>query len=827
MRYILSTICVLFCGFFGYGNEIDKKIISAKRNSHSIKIDGILSEEGWKNIGKTSEFIQFEPIAGKPATFQNDIHVLYDDNAIYIGAILYDAEPDKILKELSIRDQLANADNFSVFFDPYNSGLHGFLFQITSSGVQIDAVITDNKEDIKWNTIWESDIKINHNNWTVEIKIPLSSLRFKNEDKQNWGLQFIREIRRFREKSYWSPVDPLIKGWVQQSGSLANLENIKTPVRLSFSPYLSGYIDHFSDKTNNISESNTAYNAGLDIKYGINDAFTLDMTVIPDFGQVISDKQVLNLSPFEVFFEENRQFFTEGTELFNKGNLFYSRRIGGRPFQYNKINSELRAGEKIVSNPDVAQLFNASKITGRTNSGTGLGFFNAIVGRTYAEIENENGGIRNVLTNPLTNFNAVVIDRNLINNSFVRLINTNVWREGQFYDANATGVNFDAKNKKQTYHLGGDVALTQKISDAGNNAGYSYNISAGKTSGKWLYDVKHGIESVQYDPNDMGFLFSANKQYYSIDITRQEFKPKNSKLQKWEYVFSANYRSLYQPKSFSTSSFGVKTFYLWKSRNAVGGSAYYSPYEERDYFEPRTPGFTKYVASPTYYRYGAFFSSDYRKPIALDINFNAVTYTKENRQNLSYRIAPRFRLSDKFSIFPDILFTHILFEPGYVNKNLITDVPLEINSSEVLIGVRNRFIVENTFTIRWIFTNNIGMNTRIRHYYDNVQYQHFGILNENGGLKKINFDGKDGNEKYIFDRNVNIFNIDLQLNWRFLPGSDMVFVWKNQIFSSSLKEEVDYFNNLGDVLNHPQNNSFSIRFLFFVDYLYLKNWQKV
>lgn len=91
------------------------KIISAKRNSHSIKIDGILSEEGWKNIGKTSEFIQFEPIAGKPATFQNDIHVLYDDNAIYIGAILYDAEPDKILKELSIRDQLANADNFSVF----------------------------------------------------------------------------------------------------------------------------------------------------------------------------------------------------------------------------------------------------------------------------------------------------------------------------------------------------------------------------------------------------------------------------------------------------------------------------------------------------------------------------------------------------------------------------------------------------------------------------------------------------------------------------------------------------------------------------------------
>lgn len=202
--------------------------------------------------------------------------------------------------------------------------------------MQIDAVITDNKEDIKWNTIWESDIKINHNNWTVEIKIPLSSLRFKNEDKQNWGLQFIREIRRFREKSYWSPVDPLIKGWVQQSGSLANLENIKTPVRLSFSPYLSGYIDHFSDKTNNISESNTAYNAGLDIKYGINDAFTLDMTVIPDFGQVISDKQVLNLSPFEVFLKKTGSFLRKEPSCLIKVTYFIQGESEADPFSTTK-----------------------------------------------------------------------------------------------------------------------------------------------------------------------------------------------------------------------------------------------------------------------------------------------------------------------------------------------------------------------------------------------------------------------------------------------------------------------------------------------------------
>jgi hypothetical protein len=193
--------------------------------------------------------------------------------------------------------------------------------------------VSNNDEDYNWNAVWSSEISINENNWTVELKIPFSSLRFTSNEQQQWGMQFNREIRRFREQSYWNPVDPSVQGWVQQSGLLTHLENIKTPVRLGLFPYVSGYLDHTNDPKSNTSVTNTAYNAGLDVKYGINDAFTLDMTLIPDFGQVISDRQVLNLTPFEVFFEENRQFFTEGTELFNKGNLFYSRRIGSTPLK--------------------------------------------------------------------------------------------------------------------------------------------------------------------------------------------------------------------------------------------------------------------------------------------------------------------------------------------------------------------------------------------------------------------------------------------------------------------------------------------------------------
>src|SRR5690606_30343996 len=133
---------------------------------------------------------------------------------------------------------------------------------------------------------------------------------------------------------------------------------------------------------------------GMDVKYGINDAFTVDLTLIPDFGEAQSDNQVLNLSPFEVKFDENRQFFTEGVELFNKGGYFYSRRVGGRPIHYWDVEDSLGEGEEILENPLETQLYNATKISGRTSKGLGLGFFNAVAGSSFAKIKKENGEIQ-------------------------------------------------------------------------------------------------------------------------------------------------------------------------------------------------------------------------------------------------------------------------------------------------------------------------------------------------------------------------------------------------------------------------------------------------
>ena len=228
------------------------------------------------------------------------------------------------------------------------------------------------------------------------------------------------------------------------------IKDIEAPVRLFLYPYVSVNAGHFPNGDATQSNWTQGFNAGMDLKYGINDAFTLDMTLIPDFSQVRSDNQVLNLSPFEVQFDENRQFFTEGTELFNKGNLFYSRRIGRTPKGFYDIEDQLDSTEILLSNPSVTQLINSTKVSGRTNKGLGIGFFNAITNSMYAEVEDTiNGTVRQIKTEPLTNYNIAVLDQNLKNNSYITLINTNTERFDTERDANVTGLEFSLNDKKK------------------------------------------------------------------------------------------------------------------------------------------------------------------------------------------------------------------------------------------------------------------------------------------------------------------------------------------------------------------------------------------
>lgn len=821
---ILVILCLMACGSVMANTSNDTlKSMTASRLIKNISIDGKLSEDIWAAAEKATSFVQTEPTPGKPSIFNTEVAFLYDNNAIYIGARMYDSEPDKILHEMSLRDNIGNADNFGVLIDSYKSGLNGFMFYVTASGIQLESIVTNNEDDTNWNAIWESAVSIDDQGWVAEIRIPYSALRFPSNAEQEWKVQFGREIRRFRETSFWSPIDPTINGWVQQSGLVTGIKNIKSPIRLSLTPYVSGYLNTTYDPNSTgdkVSASN-AYSAGLDLKYGINDGFTLDMTLIPDFGQVISDKKVLNLTPFEVFFQENRQFFTEGTELFNKGQLFYSRRIGGLPLHYFDAFFQAKEGETLVSNPETTQLINATKISGRTTKGTGIGFFNAIVGQQHATYRHENGTDRKIVTNPVTNYNSFVIDQNLKNNSFVSVMNSNVYRLGDDYDANTTGVFYNFKTKDQRYFVSGNGVLSQQFFTDATTRGHTYNISLGKASGNWTYEAGHGVESDTYDPNDLGFLYSPNEKYYYISGGYSQFKPKNQKIQQYNINSFINYSRLYKPNVYNDFSININTFVLFKSRFAFGVNSRIEPALTYDYFEPRTSDFSRFLTWPKNYRFGSFVSTDYRKPFAFDAGFSYRTFNADPRKYLSISLDPRIRFSDKFSMFFSSSISDIRLEPGYVNRSLVQEDIDGMAPSDILMGMRNRLIIDNSVTGRYIFNNLMGINLRIRHYWDKVRYQHFGRLGQNGFPELLSFDGHDADGNPVFDRNVNIFNIDLQYNWRFAPGSDMIIVWKNQVFNTDREYNRNYLQNLGGVFDSYQTNDFSVRILYYLDYLYL------
>jgi len=347
MKIYLITALSVFYLFNSQGlYSQEQRSIQPFKIDEKVTIDGVFDEEVWKHATVATDFIQTQPQPKEISTERTEVQIAYDDQAMYIAAKLFVKEGTPIYKELGQIDDLSvNAESFFVFFDTFNDDQNGFGFGLTAAGVQQDAKYSPDSEDFQWNGVWESDVRVDENGWYAEMRIPFFNLRFSKQDSQDWGINFLRNIRHNREQAFWNHVDQNVNGFVNQWGELQNIESIDTPLRLFFTPFLS---TNFSKVSNSPTQSD--FNAGLDVKYGINESFTLDMTLIPDFGGVQSDEQILNLSPFEQAFEENRAFFTEGTELFGKNNLFQSRRIGQSPSGSGEVEGDLNQNEIIEFN---------------------------------------------------------------------------------------------------------------------------------------------------------------------------------------------------------------------------------------------------------------------------------------------------------------------------------------------------------------------------------------------------------------------------------------------------------------------------------------------
>jgi len=803
MFYLLRFIFILFL-FSAVNNLIAQQnfsVISATRTAVAPKIDGIPTDSVWVNTGVASEFTQLQPNPNFLSTQKTEVRILYDDQGIYVLASLFDTASDSILRQMGPRDEFNNnTDAFGIFFDTYHDRRNAFFFGVTAAGVQTDAHYTVDKGDLSLNSVWFSKVSITESGWFVEIKIPYQSLRFPKTELQKWGVNFQRNIKRNREVAYWNSVDPNILGIINQSGDLIGIKNIVSPLRLTLLPYISGYAENYNKQNAN------SLNGGLDLKYGINESFTLDMTLIPDFGQTLSDNVVLNLSPVEVKFDERRYFFTEGTALFAKNDLFYSRRVGAAPLGYASAAGQLAPNEELLSNPSVTRLYNAIKLSGRNANKVGFGFFNAIAAPSFATIEDSiTGATREFQTNPITNYNIFVIDKIFKKNSYIGFLNTSIVRSGSARDATVSSLQFRLGDQKNILALEGYGDVSNSL-DPGSSSlvtGYRYAFTAGKVSGRYTAIGRYKVVSDKFNPNDMGYLAMNNIVNYGLEQKFNIYKP-FWKFASFYNTFDIDLGNLFTPRHYTFFTFSGKHFFTTRKWFSFGFNWLAIPIHAYDYFEARVPG--RFILYPKNAQVGGFISSDYRKKIAIDAGLSFRKFNERQRTIFSYYFAPRFRLSDK-----------LFFVYRWDREQKVDNVGfVAYRNDSLFLGVRDLITVTNTLTANYIFTTKMSLSMRVRHYWSQANYKSYFLCNENGKVEDAYY---NGNANVSF----NAFNIDLVYTWQFTPGSELSLVWKNAILTQDNLINANYFENTQYVFNTPQSNSFSIKLIWYLD---AGNWFK-
>ncbi|WP_321282396.1 DUF5916 domain-containing protein [Marinifilum fragile] len=805
LKQILSTLLIVILVLPSFALQ-PKKEIMAIRVSQKPLIDGILDDSVWEGVPVAKNFRQMEPDNGAASNYKTEVRFIYTNNAIIVGAKMYDPEPEKILKTLSKRDEINNADFVSLVVDPFNSGLDAFEFIVTASGVQWDAKVVKSREDTSWDAVWNSATSIHEDGWSAEIEIPYAALRFPSKEVQEWGVNFLRNIQRDREKTSWNFIDKEEDGWINQSGILRGVKDVEPPVRLSFSPYFSAYYDKLSDE----SKGETNFRGGMDLKYGINESYTLDMMLIPDFGQVQSDDEVLNLSPFETKFSEKRQFFTEATELFNRGGIFYSRRIGGKPKYAYDVYDNLGENEIVTDNPAKAKIINATKVSGRNAKGLGIGVLNAMNRNTYATIQDTvTGESRKEKIQPFTNYNMLVVDKSMKNESYVSLFNTNVHIPETDYIANVTGTEFDFRNEERSHDVKGKVIVTQRYQDEANDQiGYMHEVQVGKIQGKFTWNYFHRLMTDKYNPNDLGFLYRNNQINNNLNFFYDNFEPKGSVIQR-HARFQIHHEARYEPRRYASISLYYNARLKFHNHFAMGFYGNTRPMHRYDYEEPRVYGMKLRKGSST--SAGFWISTDYRKALALDIDANyGVRMSTDDLKTFRLKVSPRYRVNDKLLMVYETAWSRNLDELGYASSET------NINDfTTVYIGNRNTARLENKFSANYIFNNNTSLSFRMRHYWAKAEYKDFYTLMDNGRVAD-----SDYNENH--DVNFNTFNVDMVYNWRFAPGSELALVWKSSIRDAQDEIRHGFVDNLKDTFDATQLNSFSVKLLYYIDYMSLK-----
>jgi hypothetical protein len=544
-----------------------RPVVRAERATGPIRIDGVLDDAAWQSATVVSDFTQVDPLEGRPVSQPTEVRILYDDEALYIGARLHDDGP--VTSRLGRRDMaLFDADWFGVVIDAYHDHRTGFVFDVNPAGVQRDAIKSvtgggGEQDDNSWDAVWQVATSVDEGGWTAEYRIPFSQLRFSGTaEEHRWGLQLERIIGRNREYAVTSFTPKSEPGGIPTYGHLEGIRDIVPGNRLELLPYVltrGEFVDPGANPYRTDREG--SLEAGLDLRYRVTSELTLNASINPDFGQVEVDPAVVNLTVYETRFDEKRPFFIEGSEIFDfgrntsGGQLFYSRRIGRAP--------QLGAPTPFADAPDVTRIWGAGKFSGKTASGWSFGVIEALTSKETARYRTDQGGEAEAVVEPMTNYLVARARRDLrAGRSSVGAMLTAVSRElsdertrevlrsGGY----AGGLDFRHETDDRDWVVRGSAALSHirgeptsiaRVQRAGNHffqrpdaehlevdtdatsmTGYSVGAAVERQGGEhWRGELAVAATSPRFEVNDLGFQTRTDRRDVQAGVTYLQNRP--------------------------------------------------------------------------------------------------------------------------------------------------------------------------------------------------------------------------------------------------------------------------------------------------------------
>lgn len=824
-----------------------RRIYYASRTDLKPKIDGKLDDECWKLFGTwDGKFIQQAPHQAQPPSQETEIKILYDDKYLYVGIICHDNEPEKMSPILGRRDDYTVGDVTGVAFDSYDDNQTAFEFDLTAAGQKLDMMhLGEYGWDFNWDAVWDGKTSIGDSAWYAEMRIPFTQLRFSNVDEHVWGMHVWRWIHRLQEESQWKLIPIDAPAMVYIFGELRGIKGIPYKRNFEMMPYVRGkYITN--------DENNQIFGVGIDGKIGITSNLTLDYTINPDFGQVEADPSVLNLTSYEVFYDEKRPFFLEGNNIleYNTDNdmLFYSRRIGHAPAK-PAVNDD-----DLLYMPDKTSIINALKLTGKNKSGLSLGIINSMTAKEMATIKSDNDKI-NEAVEPFTNYfiGRIKQDFNKGSTTIGAIVNSTIRKiddsQLDIYSKNSIvgGLDFEHNWKNRKYFVnakgffsqvnGSETAISRlqlssqhlfQRADANylnynseltTLKGWGGEFSGGKRSGKFRLTGDLNLRSPGVDFNDIGYMRQADYIKEELSMIYNVNKPKGILLNyyfllkqrhQWSFGFEnlqdrINAQFQLRFKNYWNLSFDLtRNFNELDTRQLRGGPAL------------RIDGNTSE---------GIILQTNNSKKLSGAARLDFSQFDDKISKLNTYDFSLTWLVNNQISITASTGLADEVNNNQYIKQQIVDD------NKQYFVGKIDRKTLYATLRAEYFITPELSVQYYGSPYASIGKFLDFrrveqsrsrSLENRYGFLNVIETkDGKlvtdeNGNEIIDFsiespDFNYQEFRSNFVLRWEYKTGSTLYFVWTNTCFNNEDKYNNSIWNSFKNISKVKAQNAFMIK----------------